>query len=988
MSQNLHVMTEGLVSILATQGRELAPHLKAALDRLSSEHPSGIALAQLETPMMKQFCAAKEEVPDALLFFRMGDFFELFGADAILASDVCGLTLTSRDKNSDNPVPMAGIPAVAYRAALRKCVHAGFKVAVCDQTEDPRQAKSIVKREIVRIATPAVPGDLGDDAVDEELGCYLAAVVPGKKGWTLAYVDVSTGDFRLTGNLEESLLQQEILTVAPREILAPAASAEMLQAFLRNSFQSIPRLTVIDAWVLRAEKNCQEVFREFFAESDQHRFGVSHYENGLQAVAAILAYLKNTQRGILKNVKQVQSYEATKHLLIDDATRKHLDFFQTASGERKGSFFQFLNRCATAAGSRALVRRLNYPFKEQEQIKNSQECISELASAPIFFQNVTDKLRLCADLDRIVARTAQGSIDPKGLAWLRETLIQIPKIIQLISEQSHGSFLNTFAQNYAPEFLVSEQLSALLCAALEAEPAALLGKGGRVFKQGFSAELDEVLQLETNFDELIEKLEQSEREKTGISTLKIGFTRVFGYYFEISKGKLANTPAHFIRKQTLTNGERFITAELKELEERALSANERRGILERELFELLRGDVLKYAQPMARVSEFLGQLDLLRTFSEMATTFSWCRPQIVGSNVTVLKNNVHPILKYMHGGSEPFMPNSIAVGDTSTLPADHFVHSLTATSADARVLLITGPNMAGKSTLMRQVALAQVLFQMGSFVPATEACMGVCDRIFTRIGSADFALRQQSTFMVEMLETSFMLRYATAQSMLLMDEVGRGTSTYDGLSLAWAILEDLHDRVHARTLFSTHYHELQMATVNRPCIAPMQMEVIEREKRMPDGQKKWEIYFSRKFMHGAAGKSYGLHVAELAGLDANVIARAGTILASLGGALSPDTSSSLQSEPPHASEHAAQTSASHAQASPNHSPTSASSAQADAMAVLVEGLDPDALSPREAHAFLYSLKEMMLGGTPQKNTRKGARKADALRASVGNSIFE
>lgn len=861
--KRLHEHTQSLLKILGD--RELAPHLESALAKLSSEHLSGISLAQLDTPMMKQFRAVKEEVPDCLVFFRMGDFFELFGSDAIIAADICGLTLTSRDRNSDNPVPMAGVPAAAFKVPLKKCIAAGFKVAVCDQVEDPRQAKGIVKREITRIATPAVPGDLNGEDVTEDVlnACYLASVLKINGLWTISFVDVATSEFRITEKLTDDGLCQELLTILPKEVLVAAAEEAGLQTMLRTNLREFPRVNAIEPWILRSEKNCRELFLEFFEKNDENRFGLSQIAGGLNCVAAILNYLKSTQRAVLQNIKIIKPYETGSCLKIDDASKRHLDFFVTGQGERRGSLFWFLNHCVTATGSRALARRLNYPFKNSEAIKASHVAVSQLVEQPSLCQQLGELLRATADLDRIVSRAAQCSIDPRGLVWLRTTLNTMPSLSKIPLKP------------YADRCELKNELMMLaaeLSNALVDEPAAILGKGGPIFKTGYSTQLDEVVSLTTNFEERLAELERSERERTQISTLKIGYTRVFGYYFEISKGKLSQAPAHFIRKQTIANGERFITPELKELEDKAIDATERRMIIERELFDCLRQKVLSVAKEIAKLSDAIAELDLLRNFATLAVEHSWCLPEISEHNVTCLKDAVHPVMKAIAAkGAEPFVANDILVGELSKLPEQHFAHN-------SNVLLITGPNMAGKSTVMRQLAIAQILFQMGSFVPARSATIGICDAVFTRIGSSDFALKNQSTFMVEMLEAAHMLRLATSKSLLIFDEIGRGTSTYDGLSIAWAILEDLHDRLNARALFSTHYHELQKATAGRDAIASMQMEVIERF----DSQlKRPVILFSRRFIPGAAERSYGIHVAELAGLAPGVVARASEILTSL-----------------------------------------------------------------------------------------------------------
>lgn len=871
--------TSPLAAFVA-RDRELAPHLRAAIEKLSTEHPSGISIAQHDTPMMKQYIAAKDEVPDAIVFFRMGDFFELFGADAVIAADICGLTLTSRDKNSANPIPMAGVPVVNYRSAIKKCVVAGFKVAVVDQVEDPRIAKGLVRREIVRIATPAVPGDLGEEDTDQSQGCYLACVLEAEQGWTIAFVDVSTGELRLTGGLDASSFQQELSTISPREILAKSDNFLKVKSIVKECFQKTPTLSPMDAWIFRSEKDCSQLFGDFFGPNSLSRFGVGAIGCGLQAVVGLLAYLKATQRDVLKNIQSIQTYEISNHLLLCEATKRHLDFFYTAAGDRRGSLFWFLNKCATAVGGRFLARRLNYPFKSRAEIEREHAAVAAFLSNESVLENLASTLRSTADIERLVAKAAQGNLDPRGMAWLRQSLFQIPKLHSDLFLVANEGAIAEIRNGLQGVYEKLKPLFEILQNTLDDDPASVLGKGGKIFRSGFSAELDEITALEQDFDGLIASLEKRERENSQITTLKIGYTKVFGYYFEISKGKLSQVPPHFIRKQTLTNGERYTTPELKELEDKSVSATERRILLERELFESLRQSILANVSELVALANLLGRLDVVRNFASLAQEHNWCRPKLVDEPVTALENSVHPILQSLQTSGESFVPNHIVVGQSSLSNIGEFV-APELMNTNARILLITGPNMAGKSTVMRQTALAQILCQCGSFVPATLAVLGVCDKIFTRIGSADYALRNQSTFMVEMLETAQMLRSATQRSMLLMDELGRGTSTYDGLSLAWAILEDIHDRVGARTLFSTHYHELLEVTRTHNDIVAMEMEVIERARSQDLGAGFREIIFSRRFVPGAAGRSYGLHVAELAGIAPNVIGRASEILAHL-----------------------------------------------------------------------------------------------------------
>lgn len=845
------MIANDLMSIWTANGRDISPHLKSILNKLSSEHISGISLAQLDSPMMKQYRQAKDEAPDALLFFRMGDFYELFGVDAVIVSDLCGLTLTSRDKNSANPVPMAGAPVVGYKNHLKKCLQAGFKVAICDQVEDPKQAKGIVRREITRIATPAVPGDLEDENSQGEAsyGCYLVSVLNSKKYFTLSLVDVSTGEFRATGKLSEQELFQELATLRPKEILCSSNTEKIVREQLKQ-LGFVSSIYKIENWILNSEHNAMDLFCEFFQEDDFHRFGLSSIDCGLASVVSILFYLKATQKNILKNIQLIQIYQVHNYLSIDDSTKKHLDFFSTSHGEKKGSLFYFLNQCFTAVGSRHLFRLLNYPFKDKNTIEKKLNFVQWYIENPIVLHELVSQLKQTADLEKLLSRAAQKSLDPKGMAWLRNTLSLLPSFV----DQTPPNFEH--CDKSCLEILSS--LFVTLSKSLAEDPVNMVGKGGVIFRSGYCPQLDELVELETNFNTKLEELEKFERERSQIPTLKIGYTRVFGYYFEVSKGKLGSVPSHFMRKQTLTNGERFVTQELKELEEKALSASEQRVSLEKELLEKLNLEILSCSKELLLASVFIGALDILANFSFLSLEHNWVKPEIIDENKSLLNGLVHPILAKLTGGN--FVSNDVCLSD---------IH------------LITGPNMAGKSTLMRQVALAQILCQIGCFVPAQSAQLGLVDRILTRIGSADHALKNQSTFMVEMLETANLLRLASEKSLLLLDEIGRGTSTYDGVSLAWSILEYLHDRVKARTLFSTHYHELSGVCETRSQITPMQMAVEEKPFVNENGEMVRELVFSRHYIPGCAGKSYGIQVAKRAGIPEEILERAGQILHNL-----------------------------------------------------------------------------------------------------------
>lgn len=950
---HLHPHTLALLQTLHAHGLELSPHLKTAFEKLSAEHPSGIALEQMETPMMRQFREAKDAVPDGLLFFRMGDFYELFGADAVIAAEVCQLTLTSRDRNSDNPVPMAGVPVVNHRATLKKALAAGFKVVVCDQLEDPKLAKGLVKRDIVRIATPAVPGDLGEDEDNASpAGTWLACAVPAQNGtWTLAFVDVSTGTFRFTGRLSYSDLKQELVTLAPREIIVASAHYEKFSEFTLSHFNLIPRVTQLPGWILRSQSDTVRLFEDFFPLQKLNAFGLSAIEGATQAVAGVLAYLKETQRGVVQNLTSIDFYDVSKHLILDDSTKRHLDFFVTTGGERKGSLFYFLNQTVTACGARLLAHKLNYPDRNKEQVQQAHESVACLLASSGAERELFHLLRTFTDIERTLSRCAQSSVDPKGLAWLGQTLGKIGALRETLApltSQSKGwlhisDFLGSAADTLSP-------LSSHLSKALEEEPAQIVGKGGRIFRTGYHAELDELCELEANFEAKIAELERAERQASGISTLKIGYTRAFGYYFEVSKGKLTQVPQHFERKQTLVNGERFVTPLLKELEEKSLNAAEKKVLIERQLLELLRQEVVAHAEPLTAAAKAIAQIDVWRCFAQLAQENRWCQPIIVDENVTALEQCTHPILSALKTTQSKFIANDVILGNSDKIPEGCFGRG----KASGQILLVTGPNMAGKSTVMRQVALAHILAQMGCFVPARNATLGICDKIFTRIGSGDFALRNQSTFMVEMLETAQMLRFATPSSLLLLDEIGRGTSTFDGLSLAWAILEDLADRVGSRALFSTHYHELVGAIESRKTILPMRMEVLEQNSA--SGEK---IVFTYRFIEGAAGKSYGIHVAQLAGIPDHVVERASALLGELAES---DNQSSDAKIPPRAGAAAVEDKSLSNElelANPEtHHSTSKDTASVEAenrLSAFLNRIDPNELSPRDALDLIYDL---------------------------------
>jgi DNA mismatch repair protein MutS len=845
-------------------------------------HPSGISLAQLESPMMKQFAAAKEQVPDALLFFRMGDFFELFGIDAVIAAHICRLTLTSRDKGAEDPVPMAGVPAVAVKASLKKCVESGFKVALCDQVEDPRDAKTLVKREIVRVLTPAVSGDLFEEDEARPSGSFLGILLQdmrresGSFAWTVAAIDAATGVFRLVSGSDRGARDEELLALAPREILLDESEfaqskREILGIFNRHGVTP-PACVVSPSRVgvppaVLAAKLARVYPKDSGAGTSFEAISAQPF--GPDAVAALADYVALMQRSGVGNFhwKPAVIVNRGETMFLDSATRSHLTLFgneQRNGGGRADSFFHFLNQCVTTAGQRKLFDRLAAPLAAKVSIDSALEMTASLVGAPSgFVRDVRALLCQCSDLDRLLARLALGGGSPREMVALRRTLQACYQIGGMqwnpswaITEQVHGNPFLGRSSNCQHALL--ELLERALCDS----PDIVLGKGN-FFRAGYNARLDEFVRSSCGIEEQLEQLQSRERERTGISTLKIGYNRVFGYFFEVSKGKAAAIPNSFIRKQTLANAERFITQELKELEDSALTAEDRKQALERELFAELVQLVLAERESLGDLNDLVATLDLHCCFARLSEVHHWSMPIISDLPVSQIRSLVHPVVaQELAKSGRGFVPNDVSLGVADSVAGD---------SQQTPILLITGPNMAGKSTIMRQVALVHILAQMGCYVPASHAVIGICDKIFTRIGAGDDLMGARSTFMVEMSETAQILRQATPRSLILMDEIGRGTSTWDGLALAWSILEQLDGSLGARTLFSTHYHELSHYCGAFRNTKPMQVEVMENPAADDANDR---IVFTHRFIAGAATESYGIHVARLAGLPEDVIARA------------------------------------------------------------------------------------------------------------------
>ena len=796
--------------------------------------------------MMRQYFELKAKCPDCILFFRLGDFYEMFHEDAILAAELLQITLTARSKGVER-VPMCGVPYHSARRYIAKLLEAGRKVAICEQVEAPGAGPGIVRREIVRTITPGTV--LDEDVLDAGRNNFLAAVTwrEGRAG--AALLDVSTGEFFALEASSGTALAEDLAAHDPRELLVAEAmaSSEALRALQAAFPKPLPVTTISeDAFVpARAAALLQAHFQVASLES----YGLAQAPLAVGAAGAALRYVKDTQRADASHVDRIQRLTRGETLILDEASRANLEVLRTLrEGSRKGSLLGVLDRTVTALGARTLVRWLTHPLCRIQEIQARLDAVQELTERGVWREELTGILRGVADLERLCGRLATGLGNARDLLALSQSLDALPELCRCLAGcqsslwKSLCGSLTSFAE-----------LGDTLRRALLDEPVVATREGGMI-RPGFHADLDAIVELSTQGKDYLLQLEQRERARTGISSLKVRFNRVFGYYLEVTRSHLERVPADYVRKQTTVGAERYVTPELKEYEERVLTAEERRGALEYQIFEALRAQVLQVGGRLRVAAQALAQMDVLRSLAVCAAEYGYVRPTLDLEPVLQVVEGRHPVVERM-SRDDLFVPNDL------NLDAN-----------DAQLIIITGPNMAGKSTVMRQAALIALMAQMGSFVPAKSARVGICDRIFTRVGAADNVAQGQSTFMVEMMETSNILHNATRQSLIILDEIGRGTSTFDGLSIAWAVAEHLHDRVGARALFATHYHELMELAHERRRVRNASVAVKETEGR---------VVFLRKLIPEGASRSYGIEVARLAGLPPEVLTRAREILLNL-----------------------------------------------------------------------------------------------------------
>jgi DNA mismatch repair protein MutS len=810
-----------------------------------------------ETPVMRQYSLIKAEYPDAILFFQMGDFYEMFMEDAVVASQALELTLTSRDKKKENAIPMCGIPLHSVSGYLRKLLDQGFKVAICDQVEDPRMARGIVKRAVTQVVTPGVVLDTEHlTAKDNNYLTVICAEGRGKRKsqkandkrrMGVAALDLSTCELRLSECEGDQAVADELSRLAPKEVLYAPEVAELARTLGQGSelsFQPGAESIFADAAADKSlvTSHCDdEILRDSIAELPQ----------GLRAAAAALRYAAAAQPGHELPRCRVLPYEASQYLQLDETSLRNLEvFYSLMERSRKGSLLATLDRTQTAMGGRALRQMLATPLLSVADIRRRQDAVEALFETPALREELRTDLRSIYDLERLTTRTLMEAVTPRELARLGRSLAALPKLAGLLAKASASSLSGALPDLLRwPADDLSDVAQTILDALVEDPPPTT--RDGGVFSRGHDSDLDEVIDLCEGGKSAILGVETRERERTGINTLKIRYNKVFGYFIEITKSKLKDVPEEYQRKQTLVNAERFITEELSQYEDKVLGAQERRSAMEANLFAELRAKVAEHAERLRNVAQRVAQLDVFCCLAEVAQANDHVRPVVDDSKVLSLVDARHPVVEAALAAGQ-FVPNDVELSQDEN-----------------RMIVLTGPNMSGKSTVMRQVCLISLMAQMGAFVPCRRARIGLVDRIFTRVGASDNLARGESTFMVEMRETAAILRHATSRSLVVLDEIGRGTATYDGISIAWSVAEALHDKIQARCMFATHYHELCLLAEVKPHVVNFNVAIQEW---------KGKVIFLHKLAAGGSDRSYGIEVAKLAGLDPTVVRRARRVL--------------------------------------------------------------------------------------------------------------
>lgn len=794
------------------------------------------------TPLMRQYYKIKSQYPDKILFFRMGDFYEMFGDDAVRAAPILDIALTSRGHQNGKKIPLAGVPHHSAEKYLAKLLAAGEKVVVVEQTEDPRQARGVVKREVIEIITPGTATVEG--LVDETGYLYLASLYMDNTDRVgLSYIDLLSGKFCLDEGHEDEILER-IRVLSPQEVIYPrACEKHHLISVLKD--EGTKKFTAFEEWNFDHKTAVRDLC-EFFGVSTLDGFGVGRKKMGLASAGAIYRYLKENNRTRLDHVTKITVAESEDYMILDYNTIRNLELLRNLSeNTEKDSLFHSVNRTSTAGGARKLKENIRHPFKTLRPILYRRHGVKELYQTRDTALELPGLLKRLPDLERLAGRLGMRKINPRQLASIRDSLGTGTEIVEKIKTLHAEIFKDTVSS-----FPDTAPLVKKISEALADEPPLVSNKGG-IIRRGYSPELDELKDSIKDAQKYIASLQQSERKKTGISSLKVGFNKVFGYYIEVTGTHLDRVPSDYIRKQTLVNAERYITQELKEKEELILAAEEKIFAFEERLFNELVDHIAASIEDVLLIAEFLSEVDLIVSLSNLAAEKMYCCPELDESREIEIVNGRHPVI-------EDILP-----------PGSFIVNDLSLSVDRERIMILTGPNMSGKSTYLRQIGLIVILAQIGSFVPAESARIGLVDRVFTRVGAIDYLARGQSTFLVEMIEAANILHNATDRSLILLDEVGRGTSTFDGLSIAWSVVEYINEKIEARTIFATHYHELTGMASIYDRIINCQVSV-----------KRWEdqIIFLHKIIPGGCDDSYGIEVARLAGIPRKTITRSNELL--------------------------------------------------------------------------------------------------------------
>lgn len=887
-------------------------------DRVVSSSSATVPAFEGQTPLMKQYLRLKAQYRDAILFFRMGDFYEMFYDDAKIAAQVLGIALTSRAHGKAANVPLAGFPHHALESYLTKMVKAGYKVAICEQVEDPKKAKVVVKRDVLEVVTPGTV--LTDGLLETKRNNFLVAVYLKGQTFGLAAADVSTGDF-VAGEFPTSQLREQVARAEPAELLVSEEQLSYVVEQLGPGLQAM--VSKCEEWIFHREY-AYEVLTQHFGTTSLRGFGCEDLDAGVSAAGAVVHYLKETQKNELKHLNRLARLNEADYLGLDAATRRNLELVAPMNpGGARATLLSVLDRTLTPMGGRMLVQWLLRPLTNKSAIERRLDAVEELVAHGELRQKLRDLLRRVGDLERLMARVNTGRANARDLNALMRTLTLVPELRTTLAplESAQLCHIRDGLEELRP--LVEE-----LKRALVDDPPLLLTEGG-IIRAGYSKELDELRAIAFSGKDWIAKLQTRERERTGIPSLKVNYNKVFGYYIEVTKPHLSKVPPDYVRKQTTVGAERFITPELKEYEEKVLGAEEKIAVLEYELFDQLRKRTALQTEAVQLDARLIAELDCLVSLAEVAVNNRYVRPEINESTAIRLKDSRHPVIERLLPAGQAFVPNDLFIDSSSD-----------------QILIITGPNMAGKSTYLRQVGLIVIMAQMGSFVPAAEAHIGIVDKIFTRVGASDNLAGGESTFLTEMNETANILNNATPRSLILLDEIGRGTSTFDGLSIAWAVAEFLHNtpRLAAKTMFATHYHELTELAL-----------ILPRVKNYNVAVKEWgdRIVFLRKIVEGGCDHSYGIHVAQLAGLPKEVIDRAKEILANLEAeALTPTEEPKIALRRPSSEERAQQLQ------------LDIFAAQERQLAEELRNIDVNNLTPLQALNKLFELKKKVDGEKP------------------------